>query len=114
LFDMVRRGLVIALWFTCFLNVNLAILNLLPIPILDGGHILFALIEAVFRKPLHPKIVNVVSQVFAGLLIIVFVLLSGRDVLRINQLWQLIKPPPGTLQATNSVMPSASGAEQQK
>ncbi len=91
LFDMVRRGLVIALWFTCFLNVNLAILNLLPIPILDGGHILFALFEALFRKPLNPKFINVISQLFAILIIIAFLLLSGRDVLRINQIRQLSK-----------------------
>lgn len=108
LFDMVRRGLIIALWFTCFLNVNLAILNLLPIPILDGGHILFSLIEAVFRKPLHPKIVNVVSQVFAVLLIGVFVLLSGRDVLRINQIWKLSKPAAAPGMLSNNVPPPAT------
>lgn len=92
LFDMVRRGLIIALWFTCFLNVNLAILNLLPIPILDGGHILFALLEAILRKPLHPKIINAVSQLFAALIITAFVLLSGRDVLRIKTMFRLMKP----------------------
>ncbi len=107
LFDMVRRGLIIALWFTCFLNVNLAILNLLPIPILDGGHILFSLIEAVFRKPLHPKVVNLVSQVFAVLIIGVFVLLSGRDVRRITQIWQLSKPPAAAPAATNGAPSNA-------
>ncbi|MBU4199311.1 MAG: RIP metalloprotease RseP [Verrucomicrobia bacterium] len=112
LFDMVRRGLIIALWFTCFLNVNLAILNLLPIPILDGGHILFSLIETVFRKPLNPKIINAVSQVFAGLLITVFILLSGRDVLRINQIRQLSKPQAVALQGTNGmILPATNGAE---
>ncbi len=108
LFDMVRRGLIIALWFTCFLNVNLAILNLLPIPILDGGHILFSLIEAVFRRPLHPKIINLLSQLFAVLLIAVFILLSGRDVLRINKIWKLSKPAPSALPATNGVPPTTS------
>jgi len=114
LFDMVRRGWVIALWFTCFLNVNLAILNLLPIPILDGGHVLFSLIEAVFRKPLNPKIINTVSQLFAGLIIIVFILLSGRDVLRINHIRQLMKPLPGALHQTNSVPAPVTNDVQQE
>ena len=70
----------------------MAILNLLPIPILDGGHILFALLEAILRKPLHPKIINAVSQLFAALIIIAFVLLSGRDVLRIKTMFRLMKP----------------------
>ena len=45
------RGWQLALWFSVILNVNLAILNMLPIPVLDGGHIVLALIEAVRRKP---------------------------------------------------------------
>lgn len=102
LVDMVRKGLIVALWFTCFLNVNLAILNLLPIPILDGGHILFALVELVTRRPVPPKLVNGLSQIFAGLLIAVFVLLTGRDVMRLSQLRKLMKPPPAQEQVTNA------------
>lgn len=90
--EMVQRSLVMALWFTCFLNVNLAILNLLPIPILDGGHIAFSLWELVFRRPLHPKVVLWLSNVFACLLILAFVALSGRDLCRIAKLLQLFQP----------------------
>ena len=39
------------LWFVVFINVNLAILNLLPIPVLDGGHMMFATIEKVRENP---------------------------------------------------------------
>src|SRR5438034_7791344 len=46
-----ERGWQLALWFSVILNVNLAILNMLPIPVLDGGHIVLALIESVRRKP---------------------------------------------------------------
>jgi regulator of sigma E protease len=110
LFDMVQRGLIIALWFICFLNVNLAILNLLPIPILDGGHILFSLIEAVFRRPLPPKVINVISQVFAVLIIAVFILLSTRDVRRISQLFRPAKPPAESA-ATNTAPATNLGPE---
>lgn len=51
----------LALWFSVILNVNLALLNMLPIPVLDGGHILLALIEAVRRKPINMRILEVVQ-----------------------------------------------------
>lgn len=79
---IVRASLMVAVFFTAFLNINLAIFNVLPIPILDGGHVLFALWEMVFRRPVHPRVVIVISNVFAVLLIGLFVLLTGRDVLR--------------------------------
>jgi len=41
------------LWFSVLLNVNLALINILPLPVLDGGHILFSLIEAVRRRPVN-------------------------------------------------------------
>ena len=60
------------LWFMVILNINLAILNLLPIPVLDGGHILFAVIEKLRRKPLPPKCIlgiqNVFVMLFLGLM----------------------------------------------
>ena len=100
---MVRRGLIIALWFTCFLNVNLAILNLLPIPILDGGHVVFSLWELITRHPAHPKFVLWISQIFAALLIILFVMLTGRDILRLFFIQRLNEHVTGEEKTTNSV-----------
>jgi regulator of sigma E protease len=57
------------LWFSVILNVNLALLNLLPLPVLDGGHILLSLIEAVRRRPISARIVNAVQYAFMVLLI---------------------------------------------
>ena len=51
----------LALWFSVVLNVNLALLNMLPIPVLDGGHILLALIEMVRRKPVNIRILEFVQ-----------------------------------------------------
>ena len=56
-----ERGWQLALWFSVILNVNLAILNLLPIPVLDGGHIVLALIESVRRKPVNMRVLEVVQ-----------------------------------------------------
>jgi len=62
-----------------FLNVNLAIINLLPIPVLDGGLILFALIALVFRRRVPEKVVNSLTMVFMCLLLTLMAFLIYRD-----------------------------------
>jgi len=57
------------LWFSVILNVNLALLNMLPLPVLDGGHITLSLIEAVRRRPVSARILNTIQSSFAILLI---------------------------------------------
>ena len=88
---IVKASLMLAIWFTGFLNVNLAILNLLPIPVLDGGHICFALIEMVRRKPMSPKIVNALVNGCAVALIGLLVVLSVRDLDRFTPVGRYFK-----------------------
>ena len=90
--QIVRTSFRMALWFTAFLNVNLAILNLLPLPVLDGGHIVFATLERVARRPLRRGVVVAAHQVFAALLIALFLFLAYRDTLR----WLWPRRPPAT------------------
>lgn len=59
----------LALWFSVFFNVNLAVLNMLPIPVLDGGHIMLAIIEGIRRKPINVKVLEIVQGVCAMLII---------------------------------------------
>jgi len=101
--DMVRKGIIIALWFTCLLNVNLAILNLLPLPVLDGGHVVFALLEIIIRRPVPPKVVLFLDQVFFGLLIMAIILITGRDIKRLYQIRLMSKPPAGQQAGTNMI-----------
>jgi len=56
------------LWFSVILNVNLALLNLLPLPVLDGGHITLSLIEAIRRRPVQNQILNYIQNSFMILL----------------------------------------------
>jgi regulator of sigma E protease len=63
------RGWQLALWFSVVLNVNLAILNMLPIPVLDGGHIVLAIIESVRRKPVNIRLLEIVQTGCAVLII---------------------------------------------
>jgi regulator of sigma E protease len=57
------------LWFSVILNVNLALINMLPLPVLDGGHILLSLLEVVRRRPVSANVLNAVQTGFAALLI---------------------------------------------
>jgi regulator of sigma E protease len=72
----------LALSFLVLLNVNLAIINLLPLPVLDGGHIVMSIIEAVRRRPLSVRVVEYVNTAFALLLITFMVYVSFNDVKR--------------------------------
>ncbi len=92
----VQGSFIMALWFTCLLNVNLAVLNLLPIPVLDGGHILLSLGEMIARRPASPRVVSVVWNVSAALLLALFLFLTWRDVDRF-----FIKRPPSAEQKSS-------------
>lgn len=82
LYRHVRRNIWDALGFLRFIDVNLAILNLLPIPVLDGGLILFALFEIVTRRKPSVKLVNTLSFVFMWMFLGLMILLVWRDVAR--------------------------------
>lgn len=82
LYHQMRHDRWDAIGFLRFLNVNLAVLNLLPIPILDGGLIFFSLIALVFRRPVPRKIVDGLSMVFMFLFLALMITLVWRDVAR--------------------------------
>ena len=66
--DFSRAGLPFALWFTILVNVNLAIFNLLPLPVLDGGQMLFATIGRLRGRALPVNFVLTAQSVFLVLL----------------------------------------------
>lgn len=71
------------LWFVVFINVNLAILNLLPIPVLDGGHMLFATIEKLRGEPLPIAFLERAQMLFVALLFSFMLYVTFFDVQRI-------------------------------
>lgn len=73
-------GWQLALWFSVVLNVNLAVMNMLPLPVLDGGHILLAFIEWICGHPIHQKTLEIVQTTFAMLLIGTMLYISFYDV----------------------------------
>jgi len=66
--------------FFVLFNVNLAVLNMMPLPVLDGGHIVLATMEAIVRRPVRAKILEYIQMGFALLLISVFLYVSSKDI----------------------------------
>ncbi|MBI2347003.1 MAG: RIP metalloprotease RseP [Deltaproteobacteria bacterium] len=86
-----KSGLTPFLYFAAFLSLQLAILNLLPIPVLDGGHLLFLLIEAIRRRPLSAKARVLAHQAGLVFLLAVLVLVTFNDLDNLLGLRRLIE-----------------------
>jgi regulator of sigma E protease len=87
------QGWRLALWFSVLMNVNLALINLLPIPVLDGGHILLALIEAARRKPVSVRVLSVLQTCCAVLIIAFMLYIAFYDVQDLPWSHAKDKPP---------------------
>lgn len=87
-----EQGLVNFFSFAAIISINLGIINLLPIPVLDGGHILFFLIEAIRRKPLSEKFVSISQKIGIALLVALMMLAFYNDILRILNPSKMPKP----------------------
>lgn len=78
-----HEGLLNLINFMAIISVNLAVLNLLPIPVLDGGHILFFLVEALIGKPIAVKKVEMAQKVGMFLLLLLMVVVFYNDIMRL-------------------------------
>jgi regulator of sigma E protease len=78
-----REGLVNLMFFTALISINLAILNILPIPVLDGGHLLFFAIEALRGRPVSIRVREIAQQAGMFLLMLLMILVFYNDIVRI-------------------------------
>lgn len=79
--DMIEKsGKSSGILLAALISMNLALLNILPIPALDGGHLMFLIIEKIMGKPLDEKVVEVISTVFFSLLIILMIFVVFNDI----------------------------------
>jgi regulator of sigma E protease len=93
--EVVQLGFIYVLQFAALLSLNLAIINILPFPALDGGRLLFVIIEKIRRKPNNERIEAIVHRIGFSLLMILIILVTYRDVMRfggsflgnISKLW---------------------------
>lgn len=81
--DAAAIGVTSLLIFTAFISLNLAIINLLPVPALDGGRILFVLIEAIKGSPIKPQIANALNTAGFALLILLMLAVTYSDIIRL-------------------------------
>ena len=84
--DVAKRGAYPLIWFTGLLSVNLAIINLLPIPALDGGRIAFLFLEVLRRgRRISPRTEGLINTIGFTLIILLILVVSYYDILRIVQ-----------------------------
>jgi regulator of sigma E protease len=81
--DSAKAGIASLISFIALISVNLAIINLLPIPVLDGGHLLFFSIEAIKGSPVSVKVREIAQQVGLFILILLMILVFYNDISRI-------------------------------
>jgi regulator of sigma E protease len=81
--DQAKQGASNLIYFIAFISINLAIVNFVPIPVLDGGHLMFFFIEAVFRKPVSIRFREIAQQAGIVALILLTILVFYNDLVRI-------------------------------
>ena len=80
--ESARSGMVVFFGFIAFISVNIGFLNILPIPALDGGHLVYIVIESVIRRPISSKVKIIVQQVGMALLLVLLLVISYNDIMR--------------------------------
>jgi regulator of sigma E protease len=78
-----QEGLLNLVYFTALISINLGILNLLPIPVLDGGHLFFFFIEAILGRPIGMKKIEMAQRIGMVFLIILMVFVFYNDIMRL-------------------------------
>lgn len=81
--DAAKFGFIYLLSFTALISINLAVINLVPFPALDGGRLLFLLIEKIKGSRIKPQVANIVNMVGFGLLMLLMVIITYHDIVKL-------------------------------
>ncbi|GBD42708.1 Metalloprotease MmpA [bacterium HR40] len=82
--EIAREGLLPAIWFTAILSINLGLINLFPIPMLDGGHLLLYTIEALRGRPLTERSLEIAFRVGLALVVGLMLFATWNDLRQLN------------------------------
>ena len=81
--EQAKRGILSLAIFMAILSINLGVINLFPIPILDGGHFIFLVLEAILRKPVSIKKMEIAQQFGLILIVLLMIFAFYNDILRL-------------------------------
>jgi regulator of sigma E protease len=81
--QVAQTGLVSVIWFMAVLSINLGLINLFPVPMLDGGHLLFYAIEGVRGRPLGERAQEYGFRIGLALVLTLFVFVTWNDLSRL-------------------------------
>ncbi len=81
--DAAKFGFIYLLSFTALISINLAVINLVPFPALDGGRLLFLLIEKIKGSRIKPQIANMVNMIGFALLMLLMVIITYHDIVKL-------------------------------
>ena len=82
-----QQGMMDFLYFLAFISSAIAVFNFLPLPVLDGGHALFLIIEKIRRKPVPVKVLNYAQYIGLALLLLIFLAVTYQDIARLIRQW---------------------------
>ena len=82
--EVAQLGLMPLLQFAAFLSINLGLINLLPVPVLDGGHLVTLAVEGIRGKPLKPNQMQFIQMIGFALLIMLFLVATFKDISRLK------------------------------
>ena len=88
--DVAQDGIVPVLWFMAVLSINLGLINLFPVPVLDGGHLLFYAAEAIRGKPLGPRAQEYGFRIGLALVLTLMVFATWNDLVHLG-IWSWLK-----------------------
>ncbi len=78
-----KAGLAVLFSFAALLSINLGIINLFPLPVLDGGHLVLFAVEAIRRRPLSMKTIEITQKMGIAILVFLMLIVMYNDILRI-------------------------------
>ncbi len=80
--ESARSGAATFFGFIALISINIGFLNILPIPALDGGHLVYIIIESIIRRPIPTKIKIIIQQVGMALLLLLILIVSYNDIVK--------------------------------
>ncbi|MGY9106350.1 MAG: site-2 protease family protein, partial [Alphaproteobacteria bacterium] len=82
--EVANQGFMTVLFFMAILSINLGLINLFPVPMLDGGHLVFYMFEALLGRPVKPKIQEIGFRIGFILVIALMIWVTSKDLIRLG------------------------------